>query len=286
MITARSHSPVASWLALLAAVATVAATIPTVFVPDLLLGTAVMNGSARGTALIMLVLGAPVLLASLALEPRAPRAALVLRIGVLAYLAYNGVMLLFATPFNRLFLVYVAAMSFTVFALGTTLLRADRSLVAHLLARNPARIVGGYVLTIVVLNTLLWLRTIVPATFATDPTSFLDGMGIATNPVFVQDLVFWLPSAALIGWLTWSRRPWGALLAGGYLVYGVLESIGVATDQWLGSAADPGSTVATMDGVVIFGVLAAVGIVALAFYVRSMREAPEARQASVEVATV
>ena len=286
MITDRSPSPVAFWLVLLAALATAAATAGTFFVPDLLLGTAVMNGSARGTALVMLVLGAPLLAASLAVEPRAARAALVLRIGVLAYLAYNGVMLLFATPFNRLFLVYVAAMSLTVFALGTTLLQAGRPLVAHRLAQIPARILGAYILTIVVLNTLLWLRTIVPATFAADPTSFLDGTGIATNPIFVQDLVFWLPSAALIGWLTWRRRPWGALLAGGYLVYGLLESIGVATDQWFGASADPGSTVATMDAVVLFVVLAGVGIVALAFYARSMREALEPRSAPVEVATL
>lgn len=286
MSTAPSPSRVASRLTALAALATVAATVPTVFIPDLLLGPAVMNGSARGTALIMLVLGVPLLVAALALEPRAPRAAPVLRIGVLAYLAYNGVLLLFATPYNRLFLVYVLALSSTVFALGTTLAQVDASLAASRLSRRPARIIGGYILTIVVLNTLLWLRTIVPATLATDPTSFLDGMGIATNPVFVQDLVFWLPSAALIGWLTWTCRSWGALLAGGYLVYGLLESIGVATDQWFGSSADPGSSVATMDAVVIFAVLAAVGTVALAFYARSMREAPEPRTAHAGVATI
>jgi hypothetical protein len=59
------------------------------------------------------------------------------------------------------------------------------------------------------------------------------------------------------------------LLAGSYLVYGVLESIGVAPDQWLGSSADPSSEVATMGGVVIFAVLAIIGIIALLYYVRS-----------------
>jgi hypothetical protein len=110
---------------------------------------------------------------------------------------------------------------------------------------------------------------VVPATFAEEPTSFLAGTGLTTNPIFVQDLVFWLPSAGVIGWLAWTQRPRGALLAGSYLVFGLLESIGVATDQWFGSSADPSSDVATMGAAVMFAVLAVIGIVALAFYVRS-----------------
>lgn len=256
-----------------AAAADAAAAALTFLLPDVLVGPAVMNGSARGTALVMLVLGVPLLLASLAIERRERQWALVLRIGVLAYLAYNGFMLLFATPFNRFFLVYVVALSATAFSLGASLLKADPSAVEARLPRVAARVVGGYILTIVALNALLWLKTVVPATFATDPTSFLEGTGIATNPVFVQDLTFWLPSAAVIGWLAWTQRRWGALLAGSYLVYGLAESIGVATDQWLGSAADPTSEVATMGAVVIFAVLAFIGVVALAFYWRSMRSA-------------
>jgi hypothetical protein len=259
------------WLLLLAAAANAAAAALTFFVPDILTGPAVMNGSARGTALIMLVLGVPLLLVSIWLERSGSRWAPILRLGALAYLAYNGFLLLFATPFNSLFLVYIVAMSSTAFALGTSLLRADPSSTSVRLPGTAAKVIGGYVFTIVVLNTLLWLRTIVPAIFASDPTSYLEGMGIGTNPVFVQDLVFWLPSAALIGWLTWTRRPYGALLVGAYLVYGLVESIGVATDQWLGSSADPTSEVATMGAVLIFVVLAFIGAAALALYVRELR---------------
>jgi hypothetical protein len=250
-----------------------AATAVTFFVPDVLTGPAVMNGSARGTAIVMLVAGLPVLLASFALEDRGLRWAAVMRLGALAYLAYNDFLLLFATPFNSLFLAYVVALSSTAFALGISLATSESGLVHRTLGRTPSRVVGGYIWVIVVLNALIWLRTIVPATFAVNPGSFLDGTGIATNPVFVQDLVFWLPSATLIGWLAWSHRSWGVLLAGAYLVYGLLESIGVAVDQWMGSSADPSSTVASMGAVWIFGVLAVIGVVALAFYARSVAAA-------------
>jgi hypothetical protein len=255
----------------LSAAANALAASATLLVPDILNGPAVMNGSARGTALIMLVLGVPVLLASIWLERRGSRWASIARLGALAYLAYNAFLLLFATPFNRLFLVYIVAMSSTAFALGASLLRADASAVTDRLPRVAARIIGGYIWLIVVLNVLLWLRTVVAATFAKDPTSFLVGTGIATNPIFVQDLVFWLPSAGIIGWLVWTRRPYGALLAGSYLVYGLVESVGVATDQWFGSSADPSSEVATMGAVMIFAVLAVIGTVVLAFFVRSAR---------------
>jgi hypothetical protein len=258
----------------LAAIADAAAAALTLFVPDVLLGPAVMNGSARGTALIMLVLGVPLLLASLWLERHSSRWTLVVRLGALAYLSYNSFLLLFATPFNSLFLLYVVAMSSTAFALGWSLLKTDARAIAERLPRLPARILGGYILTIVVLNTLAWLGTAVPATLADDPTSFLDGTGIATNPIFVQDLVFWLPSAAIIGWLTWTRRPWSALLAGSYLVYGLVESIGVAVDQWMGSTADPSSQVATIGGAYLFAVLAVFGVGALIVYGRA-RTAPE-----------
>jgi hypothetical protein len=262
------------WLAVCANAAAAALTL---LLPDVLLGPAVMNGSARGTALIMLLLGVPLLMGSELAEGRWPRAALVVRIGAFAYLAYNGFMLLLATPFNRLFLVYCAALGSTVFAFGLQLANVRRASIEERLPVMPARIVGGYILAIVVLNVLAWLQKIVPALFAADPTSFLDGTGIATNPVFVLDLVFWLPSAALIGWLTWTRRPWGALLAGGYLVYGVVESIGVGVDQWLGYSADPTTPHATLGAVYLFAVLAVIGVVALTYYARSGRPASVAR---------
>ena len=266
-------SAITRWVLWLAVVANAAAAGLTLLLPDVLNGPAVMNGSGRGTALIMLVAGVPLLIGSILGEDRWPRWALIVRLGALAYLAYNGFMLLLATPFNSLFLVYCAALSSTVFSLGLQLAQARPASVDERLPLPAARIVGGYILTIVVLNTLVWLRTIVPAILAADPTSFLDGTGLATNPVFVHDLVFWLPGAAIIGWLTWTRRPYGALLAGSYLVYGLVESVGVAVDQWLGYSADPTTPHATLGAVYLFVVMAVIGVGVLAYHARATRPA-------------
>jgi len=258
-------------LVLAAFVANALAAGATCFVPDLLTGPAVTDAQARGTSLIMLGIGLPVLAIGGLLATSGSWRGLLAAIGALAYLAYNDFLLLFATPFNPLFLVYIAAMSLTAFALATTILTSDHLAVAERCRRVPARGIATYMWVVTVLNTLVWLRAIVPAMFAPDPTSFLEGSGVATNPVFVQDLTFWLPSAAIIGVLLWSRRPLGIVLGGAWLVYGVIESIGVATDQWFGALVDPTSTQASMAAAVLFVALALVGMVALFSFYRPDR---------------
>ena len=111
----------AATLVAAAAVANLIAAGVTLFVPDLLTGPAVTNAQAQGTSLIMLIIGLPALVAGAALASRGSWRGLLVAIGALAYLAYNDFLLLFATPFNPLFLAYVAAMSFTAFALATTI---------------------------------------------------------------------------------------------------------------------------------------------------------------------
>jgi uncharacterized membrane protein len=260
-----------AWLLAASAVANAVGAGLTLLLPDVLTGTAVTNGNARGTSLVMLAAGVPALAVGGWLASRGSWRGLVVALGALAYLAYNDFLLLFATPFNRLFLVYVVAASTTLFAIVAAVRTVDPAVVADRVPRLPARGIAVYAFTIAVFNALIWLRTIVPATFADRPGSFLDGSGVATNPVFVQDLVFWLPGTAVMAVMLWRRLPLGVLLAGAWLVYGLLESVGVATDQWFGSIADPSSTLASMDAVWLFVVLAVIGLVPLWFFFRPDR---------------
>jgi hypothetical protein len=86
-------------------------------------------------------------------------------------------------------------------------------------------------------------------------------------PMYVQDLSFWMPGAAIAAWLLWNRRPAGVVLVGAWLVWRVVESISVATDQWVGMLADP--SVDATAAIVLFIVLALVGLVPLVAYFRT-----------------
>jgi hypothetical protein len=108
----------------------------TLFVPGILRGTAVMNGSARGTAMVALLIAIPLLVASMAFASRSERA-WITWIGAAGFLEYNAVLFLLATPFNSLFLLYVA-----MFGLGfwTIVLLLRTTDVEGFAARHGARI--------------------------------------------------------------------------------------------------------------------------------------------------
>ena len=93
------------------------------FAAGILRGPAAMNGSVRGTALVMLAAGLPVLIASMLAARRRSARAMMLWLGSAAYLAYNAVMLLFATPFNHLFLLYVAMLSLSIWSVAAAVVR-------------------------------------------------------------------------------------------------------------------------------------------------------------------
>ena len=114
---------------------------------------------------------------------------------------------------------------------------------------------------IVALNALAWLTRIVPTLTAGGQAAFLRGTGLPTSPVYVQDLALWLPLIAVAAAWLWQRRPWGYVLIGGTLVMLILESAGIAVDQWYGHAADPASPVASAVLTPAFGVLALIGLV-------------------------
>src|SRR5690348_15953079 len=116
MNSVHSFSRKMSWLVVLAALVNGLAGALTLL-PGMLNGPPVMNGSAQGTGLIMALIGSPALIGAAWFAARGSWRALVVVVGLLGYLAYNDVLFLFATPFNRLFLLYCAAFASTFAAL-------------------------------------------------------------------------------------------------------------------------------------------------------------------------
>ena len=258
-------------LSLALAVIAAAASALTFFAPGILLGPAVSNGNARGTALVILLLAIPVLLLAMWFERRGSWQAVFVWLGALFYLVYNAFLFLFLTPFNSLFLLYITFQSLALFSTLALVRAVDPGRTIDSMRRLPVKGLAIFVWTIVVLNAMAWLQDVVPAIAAEDPGTFLEGLGVATNAVYVQDLAFWLPLMTVAAWWMWHRRPLGILLTGSWLVFGAIESVGIAVDQWFGHRADPLSPHASDSVIPMMVALAIVNLIGVYFYLRRER---------------
>jgi hypothetical protein len=245
----------------LAAVTAVAAGV-TFLAPGVLQGEAVMNGAARGTSLALL-LAVPVLLLAVAARRRGMVQAGPVWLGLTFFVVYNAVMLLFATPFNQLFLLYVAMLSLGLATVWVLLAHHDTPDPGSRLGRARRRGVAGYMLLVVVLNTLVWLRGVVVGMGSPAEPPFLAGTGLPTSPLYVQDLAVWLPLAAVAAVWLWRGEAHGYRLATAVLVLWVAEGCAVVSDQWFGYRADPSTIQASPAGMAVFAALAVVGLVPL-----------------------
>lgn len=260
----------ACWLTAALATASQSAAVLTFAVPGLLTGTDVMNGSARGTALVVAIAGVPAMvLGAIVAVYRSTRGAVVW-IGAAMYLAYNAVMFLFATPVNELFLVYVAMLALSIWTIGVVLRSTDARL--DLPSRRLRIGIAIYMGVTIALSAFVWIRDIVGA--LDEPAELTTGTGLTTNPVYIQDLAVWLPLATITVIGMWLRRRRWTLLAGAFLTLWVLESISIAVDQAFGHHADPGSSVASADLGWSFASLAVIGLIPLVAYFRGLASRP------------
>jgi hypothetical protein len=264
-------SPVAQALSGALAVAALSAALTTVLLDGVLHGPPAMNGSARGTALVMAALGVPLLLVAQAATRRGSTWALPVWLGAISYLLYNAFMLLFATPFNSLFLLYVATFSLALWSLVAVLRVVDvAALGARIAPGVPRRAIAVFVWVLVALNAAAWLRGIVTGMSQGADPEFLAGTGLTTFPTYVQDLAVWLPLLAVAGCWLWRGLAWGYLVVASVLVMWVVEAITIAVDQYMATAADPATTVASAAAAPVFAVVAVLCLVPATAMIRRM----------------
>jgi hypothetical protein len=178
------------------------------------------------------------------------------------------------SPFNSLFLAYVAMFGLAVWVVVTVLRAIDvDSFGKRFSVTIPARPIAAFLAVIATLNALAWIVQIMPATFSSRTPAFLAGTGLTTPAGWAQDLAFWIPLMIVAAAAMWRRRAWGFVLVGALFVFGVLEAIGIASDQWFGHDADPSSAVVASVMTPIFAVVAAVQLIPLYFYFRALNRA-------------
>ena len=227
--------------------------------PDLLRGTEVIDGNLRGTAFVMVTVALPLLVVGLLRTSAGSARGLVVLTGATAYLAYQGVMFCFATPFNDLFLAYVALLGFASWSLACIVVNVDVAEIRRWVGpRTPFGPVSGALIAFAALNALGWFARIAPAVIGDEPAVGIEGSGLLTSPVWVQDLAIWIPAAIAAASSMWRREARGVLLSNALLVFYVVECMSVASDQWWGARADSTEPALASMSVVPGALLAAV----------------------------
>jgi hypothetical protein len=143
---------------------------------------------------------------------RSPRAHLV-RLGLLAYVAYSYSIYLTGLAMNRIFLVYVVVVSVSGAAFLRDLLRLRPSAWPRVASRGLERGTGWMLVVVAGLFAALWLSALLPYAFG-GPAPSPAGPGGVAYPVFILDLVVVLPAIAAVGvMLLRGRRIAGPLTA-------------------------------------------------------------------------
>lgn len=263
------QNPVWVWLTLPIAVLLAIAAGGGLLVPDLYRDNPSILAQAIGQDLVSLAIALPILIASGLLTQRGSSRARLIWLGVLVYLIYTYVTYAFAIQYNSLFLVYVALLGCSLYALIGGLATTDVAAIkAGFTGKAPVKTVSIFLAVLAVLFYLLWLSEIVPPMMAGEvPQSVLED-GTPTNAVYVVDMAWILPAFAITAGKLWRKQALGYTLAGTLLTYFallVLAILAMGVFQALDN--QPGA----VPMAALFGILFITGTGMLVWYLRGFQ---------------
>lgn len=219
-----------------------------------------------GQDLLNLLVGVPLLLGSAWLARRGSLPGLLLLPGAFFYVLYDYGYYVLGAPVTWLFIPYLALVTLSAYAMAGAIVSIDaRVLRARLDRTTPARVVGGFLIGLAVLFTVLWTVLVSSALAGGTPVTGVVRM------VVTMDLTVQLPALAVGGVLLWRRHPLGFVVAPGLLLQMIAYLAGLSALCLLGIDATgaPATPASWLPGVVV-------GIAGLALlwpFVRDVRAA-------------
>ena len=183
--------------------------------------------------------------------------------GVLFYFAYSYYFFLVGA-FNDLFLVYVAVVATSLYALLALLFRIDAdALKAQFADRAPVRRTATFFIVTASLFIVMWGGLSVASVLAgTTP-------GSVVHLVVAIDGAVLLPLLLFGGLKLWRREPWGYVLGGLLLTKATTTGFTLAftstLSMWWANSVDPNQVFLA----VLFGVMALIALALLVPYLRS-----------------
>lgn len=198
----------------------------------------------------------PLLLVLAYAAARGSRPAVLAWAGTVVYAAYTYVTYSFAVHFGPLFLVYVAVLGASVWALGG-FLTSDCPTQMRPNGPRLTRFASLLLLGTAALFALLWVSRDLPAMIDGTRPNELRDTGLLTNPVHVLDLAFFLPASALAGVLLRRGHAWGARLAPVMLTAMASISLGILTLMVVSAARDLDASPVVAAVIAVLGVVQA-----------------------------
>jgi hypothetical protein len=236
---------------------------------------------AIGQDLVSLVVVLPALLVSAWRARRGSTGAWLVWLGGMGYLVYSYVTYAFAIRYNALFLVYVALLGCSLYALIGGLAATDQAgIQAYFTSRTPVRGVSLYLAVVVALFYLKWLSEIVPALLAGAIPQSVTDTGTPTNVVYVVDMAWLLPALAIAAATLWRKQALGYTLAGALLTHLLLLLLAVFSMAFFQARQGQSEAVA---GLVLFGALSAATLGMLVWYLRGLKASSIRRTGAVAI---
>ncbi len=215
------------WLSIIAALLAVAGNIIALSVPGIYASlTPVFFPQAIAQDIASLVLVSPVWLILATFALRGSLRAYLLWLGVLTFTVYNYFIYTFSVPFGPLFLLWVAVLGLSLYALiGSVATANHESVKSSFTSQRAVTVVAWFLFVVAILFGLLWLSEDIPALLSgKTPQSVID-MALPTNPVHILDLAFFLPAVIITGGLLLKRKALAFTLAPAFIVFLVLTGI-------------------------------------------------------------
>jgi hypothetical protein len=172
----------------------------------------------RGGDLVTLVVVVPLLIASLVLSARGSMRARLVWIAMLGYTLYNYAYYVFGAKFNDVFLLHIALLSMSIFALACAIPNVIGGIAARFRSVRGARWVGAFLVIVGIGQGALWIYLVLR--FAATGQLLYDVPVDGQHLVFALDLSLLVPALVVAGVLLYRRTALGLVLGTAVSVFG------------------------------------------------------------------
>jgi hypothetical protein len=254
------------WLWLTVPIAVLAAIAAGVglFVENLYRDPPSLVAQAIAQDVITLVVALPALVIAAILASRGSERGQLVWLGVLGYVVYTYLTYAFGIRFNPMFLVYVALLGCSLYALIGGLATTDfEALKVTFAQKTPVKAASVFLAVVAVLFYLVWLSEAVPAVLMGEVPQSVVEDGTPTNVVHVVDMAWLLPGMLLTALWLWRKRAIGYALAGALLTLLALLVLAIVAMAVVDMS---------LYGAAVFGILSAISLGMLVWYLRGLKE--------------